>query len=350
MKNIYYVANVRIPTERAHGIQIVKTCEAFANQGFSVELIVPLRQVFVVENPFQYYGVKDNFKIKKLWCLDLARFGYLGFWFQMITFAWGLFWYVLFKKGVFYTRDEFLAFCFKLMGKKVFWESHTGQKNLFVKFLIWFNVPVVVISLGLKNLYIKLGMSEKKILVAPDAVDIEKFNQLADEYDSKTKIMQELGLSKNEKLVVYAGTRQGYKGTDTLEKAGKLIENIKIIIISDKPHVEIPKYLKAADILVLPNSGKTDVSRLYTSPMKLFEYMASGTPVAASNLPSIREVLDESEAYFFEADNPVSLAQVVKRVFAEYDKALDKAQKAREKVKNYTWQKRSMTILKFIND
>ena len=70
MKKLVYIANARIPTEKAHGIQIMKMCEAFSAQVVDVELVLPRRLNRIKENPFDYYGVKKNFKITKLPTID----------------------------------------------------------------------------------------------------------------------------------------------------------------------------------------------------------------------------------------------------------------------------------------
>ena len=56
MKKLIYIANARIPTEKAHGIQIMKMCEAFAGLGVDVEIIVPKRSVkaLINEDPFVF--------------------------------------------------------------------------------------------------------------------------------------------------------------------------------------------------------------------------------------------------------------------------------------------------------
>lgn len=342
---IYYIANIRIPTEKAHGVQIMKTCEAFSNQGQSVELVATKRTTGIKDDPFQYYGVKRNFKITKLWCLDTVHWGWFGFWMESVTFAKRVGLYVLFKKGIFYTRDEFLVFCLKVIGKKVVWEAHMGQKNIFTKFLIWQKVSVVAISQGLKNLYVSTGVDPNNILVAHDAVDVEQFDiDLSQEGARK-----ELNLPLDKKLVVYTGSRQPWKGVGTLEEAGELLPaSIEILVVSNKSHTDIPKYLKSADILVIPNTARQKISASYTSPMKLFEYMTSEVPIVASDLPSMREVLDESMAYFFIPDDVDSLASTINKVLSEPAVAQRKAGKAKEEVKKYTWRKRAENIMEFI--
>ena len=104
---ILYIANIRLPTEKAHGIQIMKMCEAFAGLGHEIELVVPWRFNWIKTEPFEYYGVKKNFKITKLPSLDTVWLGRIGFWVQSFTFAEVSVWYALFKKAdIVYSRDE----------------------------------------------------------------------------------------------------------------------------------------------------------------------------------------------------------------------------------------------------
>ena len=116
-----------------------------------------------------------------------------------------------------------------------------------------------------------------------------------------------------------------------------------------RPPSEIPLWLKAADVLVLPNSAKKDISKFYTSPMKLFEYMASKRPIVASNLPSLREILNKENAILLvEPDNPEALAQGIKQAMEDRNLVQTITQNAYDDVQNYTWEKRAEKILKFI--
>ena len=65
---IIYIANVRFPTDKAHGLQIAKTCEALSSLGASVILLVPERRNKIKEDSFTFYNVKQNFEIKKEPC------------------------------------------------------------------------------------------------------------------------------------------------------------------------------------------------------------------------------------------------------------------------------------------
>lgn len=372
MSKLFYVANIRLPTEKAHGIQIMEMCQAFAALGHDVELVVPRRKtmregVRVEEDPLQYYDVRPIFKITKLWCLDWVKWGKLGFIVQSLTFALGAAWLSLSRQGFFYTRDEINALFLKVFGRRVIWEAHMGHKNFLTDLIIKLKVPMVVISQGLKQLYINMGVSPENIHVAPDGVDLEKFAMR----EAKKEARRKLGLDLDTRIILYTGHLYPWKGVDTLAESARsirhdvqvifiggtdkhissfgmrysLLANIKVL--GNKPHSEIPLYLSAADVLVLPNSAKEDISRLYTSPMKLFEYMASGIPIVASNLPALREVLDESDAYFFEPDNHASLAETIDSILDDYGQAMNKAKSALEKAELYSWKKRAESIVNF---
>ncbi|MDE2021763.1 MAG: glycosyltransferase family 4 protein, partial [Patescibacteria group bacterium] len=151
-------------------------------------------------------------------------------------------------------------------------------------------------------------------------------------------------LCDDKTLFVFVGGTEN--DTKAFREKYAFVKNIRVI--GKRPHAEIPLYLRAADILVLPNSGKEDLSRLYTSPLKLFEYMASGVPIIASDLPSIREILDESLAYFFTPDDHESLSRAINKVFQNYEEAKGKGASARVVAEKYSWEKRARGILDFI--
>lgn len=230
-------------------------------------------------------------------------------------------------------------------------------------------MKIVVISQGLKDDFINFGIKESNLLIARDGVDLDLFNIEMTKEEARNK--HHLPLDK--KIVMYSGHLFEWKGAGVLlgaarkfqdralfvfvggtdydvqkfrQKAGDLDG---VLMLGHKLYDQIPSLLKAADILVLPNSSKEEISNRYTSPLKLFEYMASQRSIIASDLPSIREVLDENTGYFFKSDNVNSLATVIDQVLSNEPEAMEKSRAAFNMVKSFTWQERSRKILNFIS-
>ena len=110
----------------------------------------------------------------------------------------------------------------------------------------------------------------------------------------------------------------------------------------------IPQVLKSFDVLVLPYPW-TNHYAFYMSPLKLFEYMTSKNPIVASDLPSIREILNERNAILVEPDNPQALAEGIKKAIENQAMAQEIASRAFQDVQEYTWEKRAKKILELLN-
>ncbi|MDD2807014.1 MAG: glycosyltransferase [Patescibacteria group bacterium] len=375
---IVYIANIRIPTSKAHGLQVAKMSESFSANGAEVELVVPSRKnrELLGVNLFSYYGIKKNFTFKKIWCLDpLFLIGFkngIYIKIQSLLFSVSLFFYLAFKNktssDVGYVRDEYLLPIVLRFFPNVVWEAHNlpNHRQYYVKYFKRCQ-KIVTITSGLKQDLITLGVSADNIYVAPDGVDLDQFAVKED----KNYCRKQLNLVKDQKLIIYTGQLFEWKGVFTLADCGqyltgatiifvggtatdqtilkKYIEGKKIIntvLINQQPHDKIPYFLKAADVLVLPNSGKKEISAKYTSPLKLFEYMTSGNPIVASDLPSIREVLDESNSILVKPDSALNLAAGIKKVLFDRVLADQISQRCLEQVKMYSWDKRAASIIK----
>ncbi len=368
-KKILYFANIRLPTEKAHGIQIMKMCEALAENGSEVQLFLPTKPNPIKENAFDYYKVRKNFSIKKISTISLNIPCKVSFLIEYSVYSiMALFNSFFYEADIIYSRDFLVIYIISLFNKNTVWETHRGQKNFLVKNMLKRLKLVVCISYGLKKTYLELGIPEEKIIVSPDAVDFSEFNVK----QSREECRKKLNLPLDKKLAMYAGHLYGWKGADVFAESTKYFSpnilailiggekedlivfrekfktNDNVLLLGAKFHSEIPFYLKAADVLILPNSAKSKISKTYTSPMKMFEYMASGVPIIASNLPSIREVLSEENAFFVEPDDSKSLGVAIDTVLNNNGLASEKARRAFEDVKQYTWYSRAEKILEFL--
>ncbi len=104
---------------------------------------------------------------------------------------------------------------------------------------------------------------------------------------------------------------------------------------------EVPALLREADLLVLPNRA-TSVSANYTSPLKLFEYLAAGRPIVASDLPALREILrDRENAWLVPPDDTAALAAALEDARARQGLAVRLAKAAFDSAAAYSWDRRA---------
>jgi glycosyltransferase involved in cell wall biosynthesis len=107
----------------------------------------------------------------------------------------------------------------------------------------------------------------------------------------------------------------------------------------DPPNVRAS--LSRATMLALPNPASA-ISTRFTSPLKLFEYMAAGRPIVASDLPAFREVLVPGEtAVLVTPGDPAALAGGLRRVLSDPELGARLATAARAAVRDYTWDRRA---------
>lgn len=367
--HLIFIANNRLPTEKAHGLQMVKTCEALADSGGKVTLITPKIKRYEELDLYQYYRSKANFDHLGLLVPYLLNWGMIGFSLRSLWLGLKAVWWARYKQVDYvYSRELLLLVIFSLFGYKTVWEVHDVRQRWFTKIGLNFISGLVVITTGLKKVYLEDFGYKRNILVAPDGVDLSIFDIKL----TKTEARSKLNLPLDKQLIIYTGHLYSWKGVDTLAEAAKLLNdnqlvvlvggtevdllrfktsqknNSNILIAGRQPHELIPFYLQAADLLVLPNSGKEAISRFYTSPLKLFEYMASGRPIIASDLPSIKEVLSEDTAFLVSADNPIALAEMIKYVCNNSELAKNRALNALTLVNEYTWDKRTDKINEYL--
>ena len=377
MIKLLYLSNLRLPTEKAYGIQIAKMCEAFAKQA-EVELAYPSRKNPIGSDVFDYYSVNRIFKFKKLpapdiyfsGALDKIAVGLKNFISALILAAYAL----SRETEVIYSRDELVLYLLSFLKKTLVFEAHrfSLKRARFYNRFKNKGIKLVAISEAIKKDFVEAGFKSDKILVAHDGVDLELF----DVDVKKDEARHRLNIPRNAKIVMYTGHLFEWKGADVLLETARHyqlstinyqllfvfvggmehdIEKFKqkakglnnVLILGHKPNKEIPLFLKAADVLVLPNSASDKISS-YTSPLKLFEYMSSKRPIVASKLPSITEILNDRNSVLVKPDDSYELAEGLKKVLEDEKSSYGLASRAFEDVQQYTWQKRAEKIINFI--
>jgi glycosyltransferase involved in cell wall biosynthesis len=106
--------------------------------------------------------------------------------------------------------------------------------------------------------------------------------------------------------------------------------------------------LRAADILSIPNTAKDPAGSIESSPSKLIEYMASGRPIVASNVPGIRDVLEADMGYCVEPDNAQAIANAVEEITHNPEEAHRRAVRAQDTARGLSWDARAQKITTFI--
>jgi len=365
-----------MPTEKIHGFQIAKTAEAFQRRGHDVRLLIPRRKSDIKESVSEYYGV-DKIKLSYVPNYFSIIDGVAGLYFplQRVFFDISAVIRALFAGAdCIYSREIVVCFLLSLFNKNVVFEDHEPKnsfKFLYKCFLKKIKKKIVV-AYNLVKLYNGYGINEKSYIVAPNGVDLQEFDRVQRDINIWAR---EFGIDHEQKIALYVGHFYGWKGVYTaIDSAKHLSAEISLVLIGGTkadyraveeyieknnienvalrnfmPHHEIIKYIKSADFLLLPNTAQEERSAKYTTPIKLFEYMASGVPIIASRVKSFEAYLQDGEnAILFEPDNAKDLAEKIEGLLRDKELAQKILLRAYWGAKDYSWERRVEKIIGFI--
>ena len=378
---ILCLADIRFPLERANGIQTMETCHALAARGHEVHLLVRPDTHTPARDPLAFYGLPP------ISCLrferapvsgpsSTRRAGYLaqalkcllnpGRWDVALTRDLGL-------------ADIALRFP-RWMRPPVVYESHgfAPVRARTLPRMVSGARPVGLLKLG------RLRRRERRVWNAAEGyVTITRgfVRELEDLFGARPRVVvAPSGVRLNgareyappprtgPSTVAYAGHFYPWKGVDVLIEALALVPQARGLFIGGRsgdpdldrlrslvgalcltervsftgpvPPPDVGSLLARADVLVLPTVAAPYAR--YTSPLKLFEYMAAGRPIVASDLPALREVLDHGgTAILVAPGDPAALAAGVRSVLDDPATADRMARAAFRKVDDYSWARRA---------
>ncbi len=374
--HIVYVADTRLPTEKAHGLALMKLCEAFAKEGAEVEVVTPKLLRLSKKDPYAYYGVEPLFPIIRIGSLDLHPLRYpkrILYFIQLLTFSMHAVFFCAKryrgKKVVYFSHDYMPLYFLSFLKAPVYYDIHhfPGTNFMYARIMRKACSLAVQTKWKVGELRRRFDIPEERVVYWPNGTDIEDF--AIDESASDARAT--LGLPEHAPLVMYVGQFFPWKGVDTLvrslpylppharlvlvgggnEDKKSLLREVpeasdsRVLFVPFQRREAIPHWLRAADVLVLPNTGRQKVSLYYTSPMKLFEYMASGRPIVASRTPAILEILSDDMAYVCDPDNPEELGMAIRRVLQEPVRAAARGARARSYVRSFSWSARARALL-----
>ena len=377
---VLYFADIRFPLERANGIQTMETCHALAERGHEVHLVVKGDTHSPPRDPFEFYGLAASRSLvieranAPAGASIAARVGYL-------SFAYGR----VFGKGradIVMTRDLGVASALLRAPSgwrpKLVYESHGYAPSVASA------LPQMVATAqeaGAAKLQRLAGREERVWRHADGYVTIT--HALMDDLASRFGPRQRIAVVPDgvrmaqrtpppmpqDPVVGYAGHLYAWKGVDVLLHALAQVPEAKGLIVGghaaepDLARVQqladqlgvrqritftglvepshVAEHLAQAMILVLPNPASA-ISTHFTSPLKLFEYMAAGRAIVASDLPSIREVLTgDVNALLVTAGDPAALAAGLRRLLTDRQLAERLARAAFHEADRYTWARRA---------
>jgi glycosyltransferase involved in cell wall biosynthesis len=391
---LLYIGNLRLPTEKAHGLQIMQNCEAFADAGADVSLWAARRintpALRDIRDVWAHYGVRRNFALRRLPCLDLMSLtpnrsdapAKLVFLLQQWSFTLATLIAAIFTRAdVYYGRDESVLLALSLIRPRraLAYEAHSRSSGRMGRWLQRQAVRragrVFATTRRLADDLIALGAEAARVHVAHDGVRAERFTDLPDQATARAQV----GWPDDAFIVGYVGRLQTMamdKGVGLLVDALAQVDGAALALVGGPdeiaevlraqwlarglpperflyagqvPPAQVPLYLRAFDVCAMPFPW-TEHFAYYASPIKLFEYMAAGRPVVASDLPSTAEVVRDGEsALLYPPGDREALAAAIARLRDDAALRDQLAARARALVMTeYTWAARARHIMSAI--
>jgi len=361
---IVYLSASSIPSRSANSIHVMRMCEAFAQNGHETTLIGKQFDGGLLKDIYDYYGVDRSFQLSLICCRrskGVSIFVLPNLYARLRQYDP--------NEVLVYARDIYGASIAIRMGFRVIYEAHGLPYNRLIRYLearLLANrrlLRLVVISKALKRLYVSRGDVADKIVVCHDAACVPNGLLIGDLSWPSCRNTLQIG---------YTGHLHQGRGIEIIIECAKRLPQYDFHIIGgdDKDilywksqastnlhfhgFVEpglISSVCRRCDVLMMPY--QTNLALPYShantsgwmSPMKLFEYMASGKAIVASDLPVLREVLNEKMAVLVPPADLGAWLRALRRCQDEvYRQTL--AQNAYNVLReHYTWDKRAQKVL-----
>ena len=379
-KNIAYITlNGRIPSTSANSVGVMTMSGQFSKQGLDTMLLIPgdqgmsLSRLSDAKDEYQFYSVAAPFEIKRFPNAFRGKLSRLA-----SLYSLALVLYTRYRGfSLITTRSLEVAVWAGRLKIPVILESHNFSKfehHRMIKSWVamtkkaGYAATMVVTTHAGKNSYVNLGIPQEKILVLPNGVNIKNFTNSLPQKD----IRAELNLPLNANIAVFSGSLHEGRGGEEMLDCAALLPDVQLIIVGGtSAHVDfyrdlahkrsllnvklvghvdqktLSKYLLASDFLMMPYSTRFSAHSFeYTSPMKMFEYLATGRPMVATDFPILHEILEHKRnAFFVEPDSGEALARGIQYFIDHPDEARRIGEAAKSDAMKYSWEKRAAAVI-----
>jgi glycosyltransferase involved in cell wall biosynthesis len=373
-----YLSASTIPSRSANSIHVMKMCQAFGQLGMMTRLYVPdmpADELAAGEDCHSRYGVARVFEIERVWWSKLFGRQYVsGF--------------LAAQKAVRDGAQFALARCIPSAcfaaraGLPVVFEYHqpisdsgrlTRLNELLFDGLI--TAPgfrgLVVITHALKAHFLeRYPQLEERIFVAPDGADpfpadVTPVDLPAGEERLQVGYVGHLFAGKGMEVVAQLCRQAPFADfhvvggleRDIEQWQAELGDQPNVRFHGFVPHARTAAYIAAFDVVLLPNQNRItwhkaggDIGR-WTSPLKMFEYMSAGKPIISSDLPVLREVLDDGRNALLCAPDDI---QAWLRALEQLDDRGLRERLGQQALADfsaqYSWQRRAEAILRRFNE
>ncbi|MBK8781571.1 MAG: glycosyltransferase [Anaerolineales bacterium] len=369
---IALITNSRIPSLTANSIQAMKVAQALMQLGHDVRMYAPAEvEPATHESLLTHYGLRLSPRLELLPSIKrLKRFDFI-FHAQRAAKKFGA--------ELIYTWLPQSAVLGLWSGYPVVLEMHadnSGKLGAWWMRQFWKSDGrklMTVTTSALRNALersTKLQFKDEAVLLAPNGVELEKYDGLPNPVEARHQLNLPDGLTVGFTGHIYPG-----RGADLLFELAKEMPQVNFLWVGGTPelvahwrgelqraqmtnvtmtgfvkHESIPLYQAAADILLMPYSRSIEASSgqdiaEVINPMKMFEYMAAGRAIVSADLPSIREVLNEGSAVLVEAGNFGKWKVEIESLLADEPRRLALGAQARKDVSRLTWVKREEMVM-----
>lgn len=403
MPRVIMLSRDRFPSERAHSINQIRMCDGFADNGREVMLLYPDHAYNLPGDLHEFYGLRNQIKAVKVPCL--AKDIPLPSWLKnghverlkniFITDVAGAtttlsiirHLYRMIKRGevdkcdIIYGRSGYFALflakiLLQILGKpnKVASEIHHppyGRAGIIEFFLKRLDHIFVINSYLLDVFHARRF---KNVTVVPDGVDIVPFDALRLS-SSKTAIRERLGLPADRRIVVYAGHLYPYKGVEDLLHVAAALPDATFLIVGGYPEdvtrcktvvasldvsnvlftgfihpSAVPAYLLASDVCVYTLRPDAPI-RDFTSPIKLFEYLASGNPTVAADVHGVRDVIRHNlTGLLYPPGDTSGMTDAIDKLLHDETLSSHLALNGNDVARHHSWTVRAKNILEILSD